>query len=128
MDREGGHGARPELADRHPDWDAPLPNLTRISLPPLDEQGWQAAFDLYRQSPQYQQVNAGMTLDGFKNYERADILLQVDQEIRVDAEKKQIKSAYYALAPEFHPDKYFRKRLGSYKRKIEAIFNLILNN
>ena len=30
--------ARPELADRHPDWDAPLPNLTRISLPPLDEQ------------------------------------------------------------------------------------------
>jgi curved DNA-binding protein CbpA len=37
-------------------------------------------------------------------------------------EKKQIKSAYYALAPEFHPDKYFRKRLGSYKAKIEAIF------
>ncbi|HSL10487.1 MAG TPA: adenylate/guanylate cyclase domain-containing protein [Actinomycetota bacterium] len=29
--------ARPELADRHPDWDAPLPNLVRISLPPLDE-------------------------------------------------------------------------------------------
>jgi tetratricopeptide (TPR) repeat protein len=28
--------ARPELMDRHPDWDAPLPNLTRIELPPLD--------------------------------------------------------------------------------------------
>jgi curved DNA-binding protein CbpA len=41
------------------------------------------------------------------------------------ADKKQIKGAYYALAPEFHPDKYFRKRLGSYKIKIEAIFNRI---
>src|SRR4029079_14543218 len=41
------------------------------------------------------------------------------------ADKKQIKAAYYALAPAFHPDKYFRKRLGSYKTKIEAIFNRI---
>jgi hypothetical protein len=38
------------------------------------------------------------------------------------AEKKQIKSAYYALAPDFHPDKYFRKNLGTYRQKIEAIF------
>ena len=29
--------ARPELADRHPDWEAPLPNLISISLPPLDD-------------------------------------------------------------------------------------------
>jgi curved DNA-binding protein CbpA len=42
--------------------------------------------------------------------------------IEPQAEKKQIKNAYYATAPEFHPDKYFRKNLGSYKQKIEAIF------
>jgi curved DNA-binding protein CbpA len=41
------------------------------------------------------------------------------------ADKKQIKSAYYQLAPEFHPDTYFRKHLGSYKAKIEAIFTRI---
>ncbi|EYF02045.1 Hypothetical protein CAP_7524 [Chondromyces apiculatus DSM 436] len=41
------------------------------------------------------------------------------------AEKKQIKAAYYALAPEFHPDTYFRKQLGTYKPKIEALFNRI---
>jgi tetratricopeptide (TPR) repeat protein len=40
-----------------------------------------------------------------------------------EADKKQVKNAYYALAPDFHPDKYFRKRLGSYKAKIEAIFS-----
>jgi len=38
------------------------------------------------------------------------------------ADKKQIKNAYYEIAPEYHPDKFFRKRLGSYKTKIEAIF------
>jgi tetratricopeptide (TPR) repeat protein len=37
-------------------------------------------------------------------------------------DKKQIKAAYYAVAPDFHPDKYFRKRLGAFKAKAEAIF------
>ena len=37
------------------------------AIPPIGEQAWQAEFDLYRQSPQYQQVNAGMTLSEFKN-------------------------------------------------------------
>jgi heme a synthase len=37
------------------------------ALPPLDEAAWQDEFALYRQSPQYQLVNTGMTLDEFKN-------------------------------------------------------------
>jgi len=45
-------------------------------------------------------------------------LLGIDER----ADKKQVKSAYYAVAPEFHPDKYFRKQLGSFQAKIEAIF------
>ena len=36
------------------------------AIPPLNDADWQAAFDLYRQSPQYQQVNRGMTLADFK--------------------------------------------------------------
>ncbi|MDI1475775.1 DnaJ domain-containing protein [Polyangium sp. y55x31] len=43
--------------------------------------------------------------------------------VSTDADKKQIKSAYWVLAPEFHPDKYFRKKLGTYKQRIEAIFD-----
>lgn len=46
-------------------------------------------------------------------------LLKVEEPI---SDKKQVKNAYYALAPEFHPDKYFRKNLGSFKAKIEAVF------
>ncbi len=38
------------------------------------------------------------------------------------AEKKEIKRAYYALAPSYHPDKFYGKKLGSFKAKMEAIF------
>ena len=35
-------------------------------LPPLGAAEWQAAFDAYRQSPEYHHINAGMDLEGFK--------------------------------------------------------------
>ncbi len=38
------------------------------------------------------------------------------------ADKKEIKRAYYALAPNYHPDKFYGKKLGSFKAKMEAIF------
>lgn len=48
-------------------------------------------------------------------------LLGVEQ----TADKKQIKAAYFQLAQEFHPDRYFRKRLGNFGAKIEAVFKEI---
>jgi heme a synthase len=36
------------------------------AIPPLTEGDWQAEFDRYRASPQYQQVNRGMNLEDFK--------------------------------------------------------------
>ncbi|PZQ79598.1 MAG: heme A synthase [Ancylobacter novellus] len=36
------------------------------TLPPLSEPAWQAEFDKYRQIPQYQQINRGMSLAEFK--------------------------------------------------------------
>ena len=35
-------------------------------IPPLNEAEWQEEFDKYRQIPQYQQINKGMSLDAFK--------------------------------------------------------------
>jgi cytochrome c oxidase assembly protein subunit 15 len=37
------------------------------TLPPIGEQAWAAEFAAYRQSPQYQLVNSGMSLEDFKN-------------------------------------------------------------
>jgi curved DNA-binding protein CbpA len=39
------------------------------------------------------------------------------------ADRKSIKRAYFELAAVFHPDKYFRKRLGSFKGRMEAVFS-----
>ncbi|CAN5434066.1 COX15/CtaA family protein [soil metagenome] len=36
------------------------------TVPPLNQVEWQAEFDLYKASPQYAQINQGMTLDEFK--------------------------------------------------------------
>ena len=36
------------------------------TIPPLTEQAWLDLFEKYKQTPEYRQVNLGMTLDGFK--------------------------------------------------------------
>ena len=36
------------------------------TLPPLSEQAWQESFQKYQQTPEYQKVNLGMSLDEFK--------------------------------------------------------------
>lgn len=59
----------------------------------------------------------------FDLYERLDDLTYYELlGVPEGADRKQVKGAYYKLAPEFHPDSYFRKDLGSFKAKIEAIF------
>jgi curved DNA-binding protein CbpA len=42
--------------------------------------------------------------------------------IEEGADRKAIKRAYYELAAAFHPDRYFRKRLGSFKVRMEEVF------
>ncbi len=37
------------------------------TLPPLNDAAWQRAFDLYKDSPQYREINSGMTLAQFKD-------------------------------------------------------------
>lgn len=41
------------------------------------------------------------------------------------ADERAIKKAYYRLSKEYHPDKYYRKQLGPFKNKLEAIFNRV---
>lgn len=36
-----------------------------------------------------------------------------------------IKAAYFRVSKEFHPDTYFRKRLGSYQQRLERVFRAI---
>ncbi|NUP05615.1 MAG: DnaJ domain-containing protein [Polyangiaceae bacterium] len=61
-----------------------------------------------------------MILDASARLERLNFYELLGLHRLVD--KKEIKAAYYAIAPEFHPDKYFKRNLGIFKAKIEAIF------
>lgn len=45
--------------------------------------------------------------------------------IAMDADRAQIRKAYFALSKTFHPDAYFGKHLGSFKPKMETIFRKI---
>jgi len=59
----------------------------------------------------------------YRALDRADHyqLLGVDRA----ADKKSIKRAYFDLAAKLHPDKYFRKKLGSFKVRMETVFGRI---
>jgi len=56
-------------------------------------------------------------LSGLSHYE----LLGVD----AGADKKAIKSAYFELVNDFHPDRYFGKNLGTFKPKLERVFTRV---
>ncbi len=42
-----------------------------------------------------------------------------------DAVRKDIKRAYYERAAAYHPDRYFRRNVGPFKAKLEAVFGAV---
>jgi curved DNA-binding protein CbpA len=59
-------------------------------------------------------IEAYRDLDGRDYYS----LLGIEENV----DRKAIKRAYYEHAAAFHPDRYFRKKLGSFKVRMEAVF------
>jgi len=53
-------------------------------------------------------------LDSLTHYQ----LLHVDR----SADKRAVKNAYFEVVNVFHPDRYFGKKLGSFKPKLERVF------
>jgi curved DNA-binding protein CbpA len=45
-------------------------------------------------------------------------------EVAPDADRRTLKAAYRRLSKEFHPDRFFGKRLGSFKAMLAEIFDL----
>ncbi len=45
--------------------------------------------------------------------------------VAADADRAEIRKAYFALSKTFHPDAYYGKRLGSFKPKMEVVFRKV---
>ncbi len=59
-------------------------------------------------------------------YRRADKLNNYELlGVEMDADRAEIRKAYFALSKVFHPDAYYGKRLGSFKAKMEVIFRKV---
>lgn len=87
------------------------PGTSRALYDPaeLDEEGVELGMERRRQV-----LDTYYRLDSYDHY----ALLGVAR----DAEKKEIRDAYFVLAKVFHPDTLFGKELGSFKSKMEAVF------
>jgi len=46
-------------------------------------------------------------------------------DIALDADKREVKRAYFQLSKEFHPDRYFGKKLGPWQRRLQDIFSAL---
>ena len=71
----------------------------------------------------------GVDLDSDRRREILDTFYRLDHldhyqlfSLERDADKKDIREAYFRLSKLFHPDTLYGKRLGSYKVKMEAVF------
>ena len=87
------------------------PNTTRLLYDPQELEEPNVDLDVDRR---HEILDTYYRLDELSFYE----LLNVPE----DADKKDIRTAYFTLSKRFHPDTLFGKRLGSYKTKMEVIF------
>ena len=55
--------------------------------------------------------------DKLNHYERLGVA--------TDADRAEIRKAYFALSKTFHPDSYYGKRLGSFQAKMEVVFQKV---
>jgi curved DNA-binding protein CbpA len=67
-----------------------------------------------------QRMAIEVAFDGIENKSFYEILL-----LPRTADERAIKRAYYRLSKEYHPDKFYRKELGTYKEQLEVIFNKV---
>lgn len=115
---------------------APTPQPTPSSAPepPKERRSAVATFDVGLLAPKYDPAELDEPVEIAPEQKKRilDFYYRLDDldhytllGITGEANKKGIKRAYFELAAQFHPDRYFNKNLGTFKPKMEVLFNRI---
>ena len=69
------------------------------------------------------EIDGGLQEQIIKAFHRSDNLNHYELlGVAMDADRSEIRNAYFALSKTFHPDSYYGKHLGSFKPKMEVVF------
>jgi tetratricopeptide (TPR) repeat protein len=72
------------------------------------------------------ELDEGLQQRILDTYHRADKLNHYELlGVAMDADRAEIRKAYFALSKVFHPDAYYGKRLGSFQAKMEVVFRKV---
>jgi hypothetical protein len=45
--------------------------------------------------------------------------------VGIDVDKKELRRVYFKMSKDFHPDRYFGRKLGPYQRKLQEVFTAL---
>lgn len=69
------------------------------------------------------EIDEALQEEILQTFKRADRLNHYELlGVTTDADRAEIRKAYFALSKTFHPDSYYGKRLGSFKAQMEVVF------
>ncbi|MDB5038033.1 MAG: heat shock protein DnaJ domain protein [Bacteriovoracaceae bacterium] len=76
--------------------------------------------------PELQDLDRNFRIEILKKYLEPENLNPYEiLEIRSKVSPQELKEQYLALSKKFHPDRFFRKKLGPYKPKLDSVFTRI---
>lgn len=114
--------------------DPSAPPPPREKPPPPRERGQLPEFASIGLEPKYdpKELEEEVDLSADQKKRILDLFYRLDDldhytllGVAKDADKKTVKRSYFELAAMTHPDRYFKKNLGSFKPKMEALFGRI---
>jgi tetratricopeptide (TPR) repeat protein len=115
-------GERPQRAPPRPSGAYRLGAIIETRAAPAERQPAAALYDPA-------ELDEVVDIDLARRREILDLYYRLDTAshyelfgVPADADKKAIKNAYYQVVTVFHPDRYFGKKLGSFKPKLEKVF------
>lgn len=109
-----------------PKKDAPVERPTVLSLE-LAPKNWPVRFEQFTFDPNEMATGTALTDEQkqvvlYFHYHLRRVSYYDLMSLAKDADRREVKRAYFALSKAFHPDRWFRKDVGLFGERIEEVF------